>query len=197
MSSFLGHSLAAATIYVAAKPPATVLNRLAWAGWLIVVASAPDIDYLIPALRLPGPPTIRLTHSLIGCQIVPWLTCFGLWLAGARGRDLRVRCIQVMLAGLSHVALDLLVGVTPAALFWPFSQHTFRLPFGILPSAGRLSWSNPVLLRNLLIEAGALGPVCAMAWLLRRCSARRHWVLMTALTALSVSCMAVAYCLKR
>lgn len=189
----MGHSLAAATIYVASRPCVALPRRLFWAGWLIIVASAPDIDYLIPAWRLPGVTTIRITHSLIGCQVVPLATIIALWLMGLRGRELTLRGLQVMAAGLSHVVLDLLVGVTPAALLWPFSLHTFRLPFGILPSAGRLSWTNPLLLRNLLIEAGALGPIFLITWLLRHSSFRSRWPVIVALMILSAGCMSIAF----
>ena len=188
MSSFIGHSLAAATVYVAARP-----RNWLWCAWLIVVASAPDVDYLIPALRLSGPLIIRITHSFVGCQVVPVMTWLILWLAGVRGRKLAVWCLQVSAAGLSHVVLDLLVGVTPAALLWPFSRQTYRLPFGVLPSAGRLHWANGLLLRNLLIEVGVLGSVFLMVWMRKS----KKWPVLVALFAITCVCMFIAYGLKR
>jgi len=64
MSSFIGHSLAAVTIYLSSEPvierEVSVSNnlshsstiyfrRLAWLFWLIIIASIPDLDYLIGA----------------------------------------------------------------------------------------------------------------------------------------------------
>lgn len=193
MSSLIGHSLAAATISVAAKMP---VRPGLWTAWLIVVASAPDIDYLIPSLRLTTTPPARLTHSLIGCEVVPLLTCITLALAGLRGRELLVRSLQAAAAGLSHVVLDQLVGVTPAPLLWPFSLQLFKPPFGILPSAGGLRWNNGLLIRNLLIEVGTLLPVFLIVW--SKTSKRRiSGIVEIALAAVSCASMAAAFYLKR
>lgn len=196
MSSFIGHSLAAATIYVSAYRPQKPVAPFLWAAWLIITASAPDIDYLLPSLRLPGHPPARLTHSLIGCEMVPLLTCIILVLAGLRGRELLIRSLQVGAAGLSHVVLDQLVGVTPAPLLWPFSLQLFKFPFGILPSAGGLRWNNGFLIRNLIIEVGALLPVFLIVWskTSKRCISG---IVEIALAAVSCASMAAAFYLKR
>ena len=194
MSSFLGHSLAAATLYVAAKPPA---RPVLWAIWLIAVASAPDIDYVIPGLRLPGETLIRITHSFVGCQVVPWLTCLVLGFAGLRGRELATRSVQVMAAGLSHVVLDVLVGVTPAPLLWPFNLETFKLSFGILPSAGHLDWNNWMLLRNTVIELGALGPVFLIVFALKKASVPLQLLVIPPLALVSCFSMGIAFLLDR
>jgi hypothetical protein len=47
-------------------------------------------------------------------------------------------------------------------------MHGFTSPIGLLPSAGRLALDHPCLWRNLLIEAGILGPLIAGAVALRR-----------------------------
>ena len=71
-------------------------------------------------------------------------------------------------AGLSHLVLDLLVGVMPLPLLWPLARTECRLPFGLLPSAGAIRLFNPYLYRNLLIEMGVLVPVVLGIVLARR-----------------------------
>ncbi len=107
--------------------------------------------------------------------------------------------MQAGAAGLSHVLLDLLVGVTPAALVWPFSRATVRLAGGILPSAGRLSLGNPYLYRNLLIEAGVLLPILGMAILLRAesTSRARQLIAVGGLGAVSIGFMMISASLSR
>ena len=90
MSSFIGHSLAGLTTYaighqlqvnqwnkfISADSPLAILknnlhNRL-WLIWLITIASFPDIDYLIPALKVQQTgQTLRITHSFVGVLLVP------------------------------------------------------------------------------------------------------------------------------
>ncbi|MDC0712486.1 metal-dependent hydrolase [Stigmatella sp. ncwal1] len=165
MSSFIGHGLAALTVYAMARPARPV--HWNWLIWLAVLALAPDVDYLVASLRLPGTPLIRVTHSLAGCLALPALTSAVLFLRGERGARLGWQSLQAACAGLSHVALDVLVGVTPAALLWPFSRATFVFPVGVLPSAGWPRLSNPYFYRNLLIELGVLVPSIASLLLLR------------------------------
>ena len=170
MSSFVGHSLAAWTIHKSSgfflnKAP-TRLNRLLWLGWLIVVAVAPDLDHFIPALHSSVHEGLRITHSLLICQILPVLTTLFLWIWGQKAfgsllpaRALLIAGVKVSLVGFSQIILDLLVGVTPLPLLWPFSSQMFKLPFGVLPSAGKLQLSNYDLYYNLFIELGVLAPL--------------------------------------
>lgn len=166
MSSFIGHSLAGLTTYAATQPlqtdqpNETTFSNQRWLIWLLVIASLPDIDYLIPTLRLQhAGQTLRITHSLIGVLLVPACTILVLWLLGKRGRNLNVQSLQLILVSLSHLVLDLLVGVFPLPLLYPFSEEVFRLPFGLLPSAGRIQLPNYFFYRNLLIELGVLVPL--------------------------------------
>ncbi len=69
------------------------------------------------------------------------------------------RAFQVILAALSHLVLDLLVGVTPLPLLFPLSKIPFKLPWGILPSAGKIALNNYYFYRNLLLEMGVLLPI--------------------------------------
>ena len=104
MSSFIGHSLAALTVYAMDRPARPL--RWGWLVWLVVLALAPDIDYLLAPLRLPGTPIIRVTHSLVGCLTLPALTAAVLALRGERGTRLGWHSLQASCAGLSHVVLD-------------------------------------------------------------------------------------------
>ncbi|MFT3771806.1 MAG: metal-dependent hydrolase [Minicystis sp.] len=182
MSSFLGHTLAAFTVSQATRAPRQ--HRL-WFLWLAVLASAPDIDYLVPALHL-GALRYRISHSLVGALLLPALTSAVLCVFVRDAPLLRRMVVQTFLAGGSHLLLDLLVGVTPLPLFWPLWQERIRLPFGILPSAGGVSLSNPYLYRNTLIEMGVLAPISAL--LIRRSRLRPiHRVLLAATSAAFVT----------
>ncbi len=167
MSSFIGHSIAAATVFVSDKRVGRARSEIRWALWLVVVAVAPDIDYAIRSLRV-GPAEIRLTHSLVGALVLPVITIALGLNHGWRGLLWKTRVFQVIAAGLSHLVLDLLVGVDPLPLFWPLTLATYKLPFGILPSAPLLSLSNPLLYTNTLIEIGALIPLALCIYWIRR-----------------------------
>ncbi|MGB3756469.1 MAG: metal-dependent hydrolase, partial [Rivularia sp. (in: cyanobacteria)] len=119
MSSFIGHSLAGLTTYAITQQLQT--HRLSeskgfnwiWLIWLLVIASIPDIDYLIPALRIrEANQTLRITHSLLGAILMPSFTILGLWLLGKRGKIFKLQSLQVVLVGLSHLLLDMLTGVS-------------------------------------------------------------------------------------
>jgi inner membrane protein len=162
MSSFIGHSLAGLTTYAIGYRSHGKIDRHNWGWliWLLTIALIPDIDYLIPALKIHrSTQTLRITHSLIGVLLVPMVTIFGLFLAGVRGRNLQIKSYQLIGAGLSHLLLDLLTGVFPEPLLYPISDRVFRLPFGLLPSAGKIDLKNYLFYRNLLIEIGVLLPL--------------------------------------
>ncbi len=76
MSSFIGHSLASLTVYLTTtesqlnRQPKLFKHNLPWLMWLVIIASAPDIDYLIPDLILQhAGDRIRTTHSFIGVSL--------------------------------------------------------------------------------------------------------------------------------
>lgn len=130
-----------------------------WAGWLVVLAFAPDADYLVPALNSRAHGGLRITHSVAFSLALPLCTVVALCLTSRDRRGLKTLCVCALLAGLSHLVLDFMVGVTPLPLLWPFGEATFTSPAGILPSAGRVQLSNYYFYRNLLIETGILAPV--------------------------------------
>ena len=164
MSSFLGHSLAAYALFsLDRRTRPSTLWRAVWLAWLVVLASAPDIDYLVPALASPAHQGRRITHSVAFSLILPLLSVGVLY--SVKGLKSRRGLLSVcaVLAGLSHLVLDFLVGVTPLPLVWPLDSAAFASPVGILPSAGRIQLSNYYLYRNVLIEAGVLAPIFYVA----------------------------------
>jgi inner membrane protein len=164
MSSFLGHSYAAYTIASAArKNSASPLSRLCWTGWLIALASAPDLDYLVHALNSSANHGIRITHSIAFSLVLPLSTGAALYLTRGFESQRRSLSICAALAGLSHLVLDFLVGVTPLPLLWPLDSSGYVSPIGVLPSAGRMRILNYYLYRNLLIEVGILAPILYVA----------------------------------
>lgn len=206
MSSFMGHSLAGLTTYAITQQfQADRLNESSqpnwrWLIWLLVVASIPDIDYLIPGLRVQqANQTLRITHSLLGVLLIPGCTILGLWLLGKREKNYKLQSLQVVLVGFSHLLLDLLTGVFPLPLLYPFSTQTFRLPFGLLPSAGRIQLSNYFLYRNLLIELGVLVPLSMSLLLSVRDSANsgKRLLVIVAGLVVSVCFMIWAFTLSR
>ncbi len=166
MSSFIGHGLAGITTYTIGqkiqtnRQPSPIRQQQAWLLYLIFVASVPDLDYLIPALKLhQAGQILRITHSAVGVLLVPVCTIIWLRLSGNRGKSFQLQIYQLLLVGLSHLGLDLLTGVFPEPLLYPFSTQTFRLPFGLLPSAGKIQLTNYLFYRNIFIEMGVLLPL--------------------------------------
>jgi inner membrane protein len=164
MSSFLGHSLAAYSLASAVRQSlASPSGRLSWAAWLIALASAPDIDYLIPALNTSANHGLRITHSIAFSLTLPLCTIGALYLARIPEPQRGLLSLCAALAGLSHLVLDYLVGVTPLPLLWPLVDAAFVSPIGLLPSAGRMRVMNYYFYRNLLIEVGVLTPILYVA----------------------------------
>lgn len=164
MSSFVGHVATAAAIYFSSRRDDSVRR---WALPLLVVLSvAPDFDYF--ALWLFGiNPQPRVTHSLAFCLVIAVLA----WVATIRPRNRdpsSVTFVALALASCSHLILDLLVGVHPLPVFWPFVSNEISSPVGLLPSAAHVRLGNYYLWRNLFIECGVLLPVLAAAVALRR-----------------------------
>ncbi|MGD2179821.1 metal-dependent hydrolase [Lusitaniella coriacea] len=219
MSSPVGHSLAAAIIYFSRNK----FNSKLWLVWLVVLASIPDLDYVVPFLNRANYYNARVTHSFGFSLLLPFCTIFGLFLAGNRGKTLRILGLQAIAAGLSHLVLDLFVGVTPLPLFFPFNSHLFKLPFGILPSSWTpepkqyfpwfqqlfqilpSSWmpnsKTYFLCRQILIELGILLPWIWMSWVCARNrieSLRDRAILKITLSLLiSLACTIWAWSLPR
>ena len=155
MSSFIGHSLIGATLF--ARQHKIDSARAKFCCFLMVgLAVSPDMDYLLRwFFHIHLKP--RYTHSLSYCLVV---SSFAWGLNAIVFRQLKspLTTTLLFLAPLSHLVLDLMVGVYPMPLFWAFSSQLIVLPFGILPSAGKLSLTNYYFWRNLGIEMGILIP---------------------------------------
>ncbi|RIK40560.1 MAG: hypothetical protein DCC55_14650 [Chloroflexi bacterium] len=175
MSSFVGHSLAALIIHEGSKPVSPAKASRWWAAVLVVIASAPDIDYLLPVLRpvapaappdwlswwicswmgctaTMAPHTIRVTHSFVGVFVLVGIIITPLLLAYVPRPLWRVYTLQAVAVGLSHLLLDFLVSATPTAFFWPLSNTAIALPISILPRLGVISLTNPTMYYAILIE---------------------------------------------
>ncbi|HOV49044.1 MAG TPA: metal-dependent hydrolase [Anaerolineae bacterium] len=179
MSSLIGHTLNTVGIYANSQQPEMERSSrwwsLLWLGWLGFVGLAPDLDYVIPQLyvtRHSIETDPRITHSLMGALLFPLLTMAALAALPLQHQTRRALDMQVTLVGLSHITLDMLVGVWPLPLLWPFSAARFKLPFGILPSAPTLRLDNPYMYRNILMELGIFVSVYGGVYLWRRTSNR-------------------------
>lgn len=159
MSSFVGHSLTAFTIYSCHKPQPSLWHRVLWLSWLVIVSLLPDLDHFVPWLHQSAHHEMRISHSFTFALFLPIITLIILLLCGLRGQTLKIRMFQVICAAFSHPILDLFVGVVGIHLFWPFSWQIIRLPFGLLPSAGSLYLTNYYFYKNLFIELGVLMPL--------------------------------------
>ncbi|NJL00356.1 MAG: hypothetical protein HC910_07190 [Spirulinaceae cyanobacterium SM2_1_0] len=203
MSSIVGHLLAGWTVQVtwqsAAQSGSARRDRRLWLLWLLVIAIAPDFDYLIPGLHPRHHQGLRITHALLSCQLLPALTVLWLHWRGLRRSPLAQSGLQASLAGFSHLALDLLVGVTALPLAWPLTNLLVKLPFGLLPSAGKLSIANRYLYNNLALELGVLLPWSygLYFWRSPRSLTWRSGCLLAILLAISARCMLWAYHLSR
>jgi inner membrane protein len=169
MSSFVGHTITSIGLYTSSKRPEKLtLMTGAWLGWLVFVGLVPDVDYFVPVLyALRSNEGLRITHSIVGCLLLPLLTVVVLSRLGPKKEALRLCSLQVCLVGLSHLIMDALVCVWPLPVLYPFTSQVFKLPFGILPSAPSFQLSNYYMYRNLLIEVGVLLPLYTSIYLIR------------------------------
>ena len=166
MSSFIGHGLIAITAFKYGDKENNGRSGFIWLSWLILCALLPDIDYLFTALQSTNNNGIRITHSIALSLILPIITIIFILFKNG-WKDIKVSSIQVTTAGLSHLILDMMVGVTPVPLLFPLSNMAIKPPLGILPSAGGLNISNYYFYRNLIIELGILSPICYLLLILR------------------------------
>jgi len=162
MSSFVGHSIVGLSV---SRLSGTKTQSWRWSLWLMFLAISPDINYI--ALWILGTQSIfEYSHSIGFVIILPILSI--LFLKYKREQNLVNKTLQLFIASFSHLLLDLLVGVFPKPYLWPFDGEKLRLPFGILPSAGKLDLQNYYLYRNLLIELGILLPFIGIIYLFKK-----------------------------
>jgi len=155
MSSFLAHSIVGFTIGSQSKK-ATLKESIFVALFFILLASTPDIDYLINYLRGESM-LIRYTHSLGYVFLIGVMALF------CKNICLQKHLYSVpnflfFLAPFSHLVLDFFVGVHGNPYLYPFSSSLFVSPLGIFPSAGRIDIHNHYFWRNILIELAIFLP---------------------------------------
>lgn len=152
MSSLAGHTLAGAAICLYGDDGNEKPGRLLL---FVFVAVFPDSDYVLDWIFKINFST-RFTHSVMFCSIMPIVILF--ILKPRSGKMETGLGIRLFAASYSHLLLDLSVGVSAFPLLWPIFDSSYKLPFGVLPSAGSISFSNFYFYRNLLIELGILIP---------------------------------------
>lgn len=159
MSSFVGHTIAGLTVSRFTKSKKISWQ---WTIWLIFLATAPDLIYI--ELWTIGTTSIfKYSHSIGFISALIIFTTVFFWIR--KDPNLKNKTLLAICATSSHLVLDLLVGVFPKPFLWPFSSETIRLPFGILPSAGKLDLFNYYLYRNLFIELGIILPSVILTFL--------------------------------
>jgi inner membrane protein len=205
MSSVFAHALTATSIGLVGSRYLHRSTKILWLLLLMLIGIAPDFDYLISALNPKAHAGLRITHSILGVMLLPmftiaylWLRQHNKWLSAQNLKVSRAIAIQALLAGASHFLMDLLVGVTPLPPLWPWSNQTWRLPFGILPSAGRL-WplSSHYVYHNLIVEMGVMVPLLYGFYLLSQKSLAMCWRTIGLLWLCSGICMYWASTLSR
>ncbi|MGF1522629.1 MAG: hypothetical protein ACFBSF_09970 [Leptolyngbyaceae cyanobacterium] len=78
-------------------------------------------------------------------------------------------------------------------LLFPVNHTLFKLPLGLLPSAGRIQLDNYFLYRNLLIELGVLLPILIGLTIGRQNRQPQSVVLAVAVVSLLVSACFMAW----
>ena len=156
MSSLFAHTLIGAALFTRTSK-VNSWRRIVNCSLVMFLAITPDIDYVIYWLfdyRL----NPRYTHSIFYCLLISAIFSV-IKLAIPKNGMAYLPYWLLWVAPLTHLAMDLLVGVYPMPLYWPLNSDLVVLPFGILPSAGRLDILNYYFWRNLFIESGIILPV--------------------------------------
>ncbi|MGC1247536.1 MAG: metal-dependent hydrolase [Spirulinaceae cyanobacterium] len=159
MSSVFAHSLVGAAIYTRVGK-LNSLRGIFSCAFVSFLAIIPDLDYVIYWLfdyRLDP----RYTHSIFYCLIISAVVSL-IKLTIFKNALASIPYYLLWISPLTHLALDLLVGVYPMPLYWPANSDLMVLPFGILPSAGKLNIFNYYFWRNLVIELGILLPIVGL-----------------------------------
>lgn len=162
MSSLIGHSIMGLSVSQFSK---NKIHSWKWVFWIMFLAVSSDINYIV--LWILGAQSIfKYSHSIGFVILLPFLSI--LFLSYKKEKNLTSKSLQLFTASFSHLFLDLLVGVFPKAYLWPFYSEKLKLPFGILPSAGKLDWQNYYLYKNLFIELGILLPFIGIIYLFKK-----------------------------
>ena len=193
MSSFLAHSLIGFAIGRQKRDKSSFKINVAISVFFIVLATAPDIDYLINFIRGVTMP-IRYTHSI---GYIFFVTIFSLLLRSFSTHLQKIAPIFFFSATFSHLILDFLVGVHGNPYLYPFSEVLFTSSLGILPSAGRIDVNNYYFWRNLLIELMIFLPILILLVAYYREKLFKQSILKYFILCIFILGVALGYNLKR
>lgn len=186
MASPLGHSLASCYFL---KPCAAVNGRktpsVLDALVLIVLASLPDLDVLLPPFGTDGIFHRTVTHSFF---FAAWMGCVLALAQAAFSKGPLLKRAAVYAAVIAtHPLVDYFTVIPPyqgaMPLFWPFSSAFFISPIALLPSA--LTYVGPVPARHSLLRTFGAEAVLIIPLLLLE--AFRFWRTMPARSSAPVS----------
>jgi membrane-bound metal-dependent hydrolase YbcI (DUF457 family) len=133
MSTLVGHALAGAAVSATMRGPVAVERRRLLVALAIGSAILPDADAFLLLLGPRGAVVHRgLSHSLLFAAVVA-----GALTLAARRRLPPARTFALLfLAGVSHLALDYLMGAGPPVRpFAPFDERGWLAPVRLLPCA--------------------------------------------------------------
>lgn len=142
------HSFAGYSIYKTAKKRESVLNWK-WAILFIVLANAPDFDFLPGILSGDADRFHRgISHSL-GAAVAVGLSIGFLYVVRSNLRTAKKIALWSGFAYFSHALLDLLNGpVHSIPLFWPLSSAGFSVPIAFIPTGDAASMHQATGLRD-------------------------------------------------
>lgn len=156
MSSLFGHALIGASLGYP-QGNGRPIDQMLLGAYFAFLSELPDLDYLV--FWFGGYEVEpRYTHSIGFCLFVSALVMVFNRYSGIRLLKI-LRARYIVLAPISHLILDYLVGVHKSPFLWPLSSEVFAFKIGILPSAGGMSVFNYYFWRNLLIETAILLPI--------------------------------------
>lgn len=165
MPSPVGHVLAELTVAYACDRRGAATPRFVLACALL--AAAPDLDLLVPGTHR------RFSHSLLATGLVMFVS-WAITRVRAGRADRRV-VIACTLATASHLVADYFSAdpATPSGiqLFWPW-QGWLKSSWALFLATERFapftSFAMAINARALARELLVLGPLCLLAWLIRR-----------------------------
>lgn len=194
MSSFLAHSLIGFTVG-AQKQQATIKQTFIASLFFIVLASAPDVDYIINWLRGYQMP-IRYTHS-VGYTFLIGLLSLLFRNVLLKSSLNNIPVILFFLAPSTHLLLDGLVAVHGNPYLYPFSASDLTFPVGILPSSAHIDFHNYYFWRNSFIELLIFIPVVVVLTPMFRQIAFKHKAIKILLGLLFVTGLLIGWNLQR
>lgn len=162
MSTLVAHVAAGTAIYFSFS---RLRSQHTWWAlpFFILLAIMPDFDYF--AIWIFGiRQEVRITHTLVFCLAVGST----LWFLTRRLHGTANHCRPLQIAGfllapVSHLLLDFLVGAHAVPALWPLPQGDVMAPVGILPGVIHTrDIYNTSMWRNFILETLVLIPVLTL-----------------------------------